>query len=288
MYSILLVAAIMSATSVGLYIVNPELHRIAGYMSYGAGETVDIEGGLNEWGAFFALALAIIFWHIYREALTKWQLVLLVIISFGLLLDQSRSAYLAVAMMMAILFVSHFRRNGLQAFRLKSATIMLSLLVPIVLVVFASEKLKVDRITDSFVSGSNAQESIEDRLYLWPKSMELATANPLRFLVGYGNRSFAQLINSPTADNFYLDHWVSEGFLGLLLILGILSAPFWRLKGGRNMHEPRLLVVLAILIALVVSVTGNVLVDPTYGGVTFALLYGVSAVFSPSPYASII
>lgn len=274
MMAVLIVAAVMSAASIGLYIVNPELHRIAGYMSYGGGESLEIQPGLNEWGAFYALALVIVLWKLYCEALTKWDTFLFGLISLGLVLDQSRSAYLSTAIAIGVvgfLYAWRARSRGQLA---RSLGPLVLICMPVVLAGLATEVLAVNRIGDSFEQGSNAEESIADRIYLWPKSTELLSANFGRFLIGYGSESFARLIGSPTADNFYLDHCVSEGFLGLLLILSILVAPVVSLRAGHK-ENLRLLGLLVLGVGLIVSVTGNVLISIAYGGVTFTLLYGL-------------
>ena len=43
----------------------------------------------------------------------------------------------------------------------------------------------------------------------------------------------------------------------------------------RNLIAGAGLLAMVVTVALTVSLTGNVLADPTYGGVTFALLYGL-------------
>jgi len=142
-----------------------------------------------------------------------------------------------------------------------------------------ADKLSVNRVADSFVGGSNAEESIETRLGLWRESLDLGGRSVDRFLVGYGNKSFANQIGSATADNFYLDHWLSEGFIGLMLVLSILVRPAIKVWRASLPAGVGILGVLVLLVALVVSLTGNVLVDPTYGGITFALLYGLLSVY---------
>jgi O-antigen ligase len=142
-----------------------------------------------------------------------------------------------------------------------------------------ADSFAVNRVADSFVYGSNAEESIQTRLGLWRESLELGGSSVHRFLIGYGNRSFANRIGGATADNFYLDHWLSEGFIGLMLVLSILVRPTVKVWRASLSSSAGILGVLVLLVALVVSLTGNVLVDPTYGGITFALLYGLLSVY---------
>src|SRR5439155_7913808 len=91
---VVLHGVIMGAVSLGLYLVNPPLRRIAGYFSFAGGEGLDRQASYNEWGAVYALSLTILLWRLYRRALSLLQLGAAGIILTGLLLVQSRSAFL--------------------------------------------------------------------------------------------------------------------------------------------------------------------------------------------------
>src|SRR5205807_10011887 len=96
-----------------------------------------------------------------------------------------------------------------------------------------------------------------------------------QLLVGYGNDRFAQLIQASTSESFYFDHACAEGFLGLCLMLFLLLWPSWRWRRTGSAGQRLLLAWLITLNALVVSVVGNVWVNPICDGATSALLYGI-------------
>jgi O-antigen ligase len=276
---VILLGVIMSGVSIGLYVVNPELHRIAGYVSFAGGEGLDKQASYNEWGALLAVAFAILLWRLHKCNPSLSQIGSMVVVLCGLFLTQSRSAFLAFVVVLCVLFFLYLRNlyvPGSGKGRLAWGLLLITLIGGPLMY---SGNLAVNRVADSFVDGSNAEESIETRLGLWRKSLELGDRSVHRFLIGYGNQSFANQIGSPTADNFYLDHWLSEGFIGLMLVLNLLVRPTIKVWRASLPAGVGILGVLVLLVALVVSLTGNVLVDPTYGGITFALLYGLLSVY---------
>jgi len=275
---VVLLGVIMGAVSLGLYLVNPTLHRIAGYFSFAGGEGLDRQASYNEWGAVYALSLTILLWRLYRRALSLLQLGAAGIILTGLLLVQSRSAFLSIAAVITILLVLYSKRFYQEGAYRRSVFGVLVLLSPIIFVIIASRGLAVNRLLETFVPGSGADVSMASRLTVWQTSLDLWNAGPHRFFLGYGHESFANLIDSPTADNFYLDHGLSEGIVGLLLFLSLLTRPVLTTGLSRPLDPRVVLGALVVVIALTVSLTGNVLVDPTYGGVTFSLLYGLLAI----------
>jgi len=92
-------------------------------------------------------------------------------------------------------------------------------------------------------------------------------------------QTLTNVIGGATLDNFYLDHLLSEGVIGLGLILLVVFSPLairnakWR--GNRNLALWGV-----ACVAVVVSLTGNVLVNPLYGAVTMIIMWGT--VSSPS------
>jgi O-antigen ligase len=276
---VVLLGLIMAVVSIALFVVNPELHRIAGYVSFAGGEGLETQASYNEWGAFFAVVLAILLWRSHEGSLSLGQTASLVVVLFGLLLTQSRSAFLACVVVLSALFFFYMGRGGVSGEAKSKLRRILLLFTLIGAAGLFASSLAINRLTDSFVYGSNAEGSVETRFDLWRESLQLGFGSADRFLLGYGNRSFANRIDSPTADSFYLDHWLSEGFLGLTVILIILIRPAVKVWRANLSRGAGILGVLVLLVALVVSLTGNVLVDPIYGGITFALLYGLFAVY---------
>jgi len=276
---VILLGVIMAGVSIGLYVVNPELHRIAGYVSFAGGEGLDTQASYNEWGALFAVVLAILLSRLHKHFPSPSQAASLVVILCGLLLTQSRSAFLASVAVLCALFYLYLRKVYVPGVGKGKAAWGVLLLALIGGAALLGGNLAVNRAADSFVYGSNAEESIETRLDLWQKSLDLGSDSVHRFLIGYGNQSFTNRIDSPTSDSFYLDHWLSEGFIGLMLVLMILVKPVLKVWRASLSASAGILGVLVLLVALAVSLTGNVLVDPTYGGITFALLYGLLSVY---------
>jgi O-antigen ligase len=161
----------------------------------------------------------------------------------------------------------------------KTLILILSLICAIPVVAMFSKGLAINRLTKSFILGSNAYESMEVRFDLWLRSVGLWTDNIGAFFLGYGSQSIPNLIGSPTADSFYLDHALSEGLLGLMLLLALVITPALQVWSAGHLTREASLGILVSVVALTVSLTGNVLVDPLYGGVTFSLLYGLLSVY---------
>jgi len=278
--SVVFVGVFMSSTALYLHFRDPDLQRIAGYMSFAGGEGLEGQASFNDWGAFYVLVLTILLWRSYQGVRSVSHVMALGVVSCGLLLVQSRSALVALSVVVLFLAVLWIRKLLRERAR---KLLWAHLLLPIFLLAFmviASDSLALNRFSETFVTGSSADLSVTIRFLLWQRSAELWTADILRFLLGYGSAAFTNLIDSPTADNFYLDHGVSEGFLGLILILRILVTPVLKLRRNGLLNNHMILATLVVAVALIVSVTGNVLVDPTYGGVTFILLYGIVSIHS--------
>jgi O-antigen ligase len=281
---VILLGMIMAGVSIELYVVNPELHRIAGYVSFAGGEGLDAQASYNEWGALFAVALVILFCRLHKRPMSLGWTASLVTVLCGLLLTQSRSAFLATVAALCVLIFLYFKGLYVPGTGRGTLAWILLLLAVVGGAVAITSAFAINRVADSLVYGSNAEESIETRLDLWEKSLDLGSSSVHRFLIGYGDRSFESRIDSPTADSFYLDHLVSEGFIGLMLVLMLLIRPAVRVWRADRSARAGILGVLVLLVALVVSLTGNVLVDPTYGGITFALLYGLLSVYGRGDY----
>ena len=281
--NIIIIGVIMSFASIYLYLVNPELHRIAGYISFASGEGLEKQASYNEWGALYALIISIFFWRFYKKGnLPKFYVAAFVIVTTGLLLVQSRSAFLSVIIVLLMLLSLNIKGSCLCSIDKKTLILILNLVCAVPVVALVLKNLAINRLAESFVHGSNAYKSMEIRLDLWLRSIELWTDNIGSFFLGYGSKSFTILIGgSPTADSFYLDHALSEGLFGLLLLLALVITPAMQVWRAGNFTIGASLGMLVAIVALTVSLTGNVLVDPLYGGVTFSLLYALLSVYVP-------
>lgn len=277
--SVIVAATVLGGSSVYLFITNPALQRIAGYFSYAGAEGLDVQASYNELGAFYSVALAVMMWRIFTNGWSLLRVILLVIIGSGLLLTQSRSSFLATAAVIVIFALFWIRKVSREGFDSRNLGAAFSVVILLICAFFASSMLSINRISESFVSGSNAESSVSVRYDLWHKALDLWTTGPGRFLLGYGSAKFDTLLQSSTADCFYLDHGLSQGLVGLLLILSILVAPSFKLWRDSSEKQAALLAIAVLAVALIVSITGNVLVDPMFGGVTFALSYGTLAAY---------
>ena len=267
---ILLCAVVVSASSVYFYVQNPELQRIAGYMALDP----EVDGILNELGAFYVLSMAILLSRIYSSGWSLVRFGIVGLIGVGLLLLQSRSAFLALGLIVLVFMVLWIRKIKRRESGRQAIMSVFCLTVLVAGIIAGSDRLPVNRIRSSFDSRSFEAGSTQDRYVGWRNSIALWGEGPSRFLFGYGNEKFANLLRTPTSESFYLDHGVGEGFISLMLIMALLLTPAFKLRHEGIRSQRFILVMLITLNALLVSVTGNVLVDPIFGGVTFGMLYG--------------
>jgi hypothetical protein len=267
---VLLCAVVVGGSSVYFFVTNPELQRIAGYMALDP----EVDGLLNEWGGFYVLAMAILLSRVYSGGWSLVRFAILGLIGVGLLLLQSRSAFLAMGLIIFVFMVLWIRKIKRRESRWHSFVSVMCLLGLIAGIFLGSEMLPVNRIKESFNPKSFEAGSTQERYVGWRKSKELWGASAPRFLFGYGNKKFVGLLRGPTSESFYFDHGVGEGFISLMLIMALLVTPVLTLRHEGIKSQRYVLVMLITLNALLVSVTGNVLVDPIFGGVTFGMLYG--------------
>jgi hypothetical protein len=273
-WSLCLAGAILALSSLYFSITVPGLQRIAGFFSAAGGEGLGRQASYNEIGAIHALSvLAMTQWLVARRPSTvrgkqrAMAVVLVVCNMMGLVLTQSRSALLAAGVGFLFVVFRWKAPNRALAWGITIAVLCAALL--------SMQGVGINRLSDSFSPGLNAYDSIQERFHLWDQSMQLWLDSPGSFFIGYGNAGFRSRLKSSTADIFYLDHGLSEGFIGLAVLLLLLFLPFRavrRMGGGDKPGN------MAFLVAVTVSLTGNVLVDPFYGGITFLLLYGSLAV----------
>jgi hypothetical protein len=277
MNSVVASMSVLSIASVYIYIEHPGLQRIAGYFSFADGRGLPVQASYNEIGALFALALAVLCWRTLWGGWSLSRYIMLALMMGGLVFDQSRSGFLAAAVVLGIFIALLIGRMVRDGPTLRSAIPLLYVVILLAGSIAGSRLLPVNRISETFISGSGSDMSVLARYDLWNRAVELWTADSSRFFLGYGSERFANLMGSSTADSFYLDHGVSEGFIGLSIILSILFAPVLRVIRQGIFERIATLALLILVVIMIVSITGNVLVDPMVGGVTFSLLYGLAA-----------
>ena len=269
---------ILAVSSIYIFLTIPGLHRIGGFISFADGEGSDRQDSYNEVGALYALVVSIFLWRHYKNLLSKLDFLKISIVLFGMILAQSRSSFVAVAL--AILFLLSFDILNIRAAKVtkKSIRLIIAIMAATVGAIFFAEYLTINRLTDSFNNSSSANASTNIRFYLWGKGFSLLEQNVGTLFLGYGNALFTRKLGAASTDNFFLDSALSVGIIGTVVILAIILTPsltVW--KAGRYSRHA-CLGVLVTIVALTVSLTGNVVVDPMYGGITFLLLYALVSV----------
>lgn len=267
--SVALAGAVLALFSLYYFITVPDVHRIAGFFAFAGGDGLGRQASYNEIGAIHALACLLLFDRLRTQGRVEqseqkaWTLFLMISNAAGLVLTQSRSALMATAIGLG--YAVLVRRSPRKLLSITVITVVLSGALLLV------QGLGVNRLSESIRPGMNAYDSMQYRFHMWERSLNLWLGQFGSFLLGYGNMGFRDRLGSATSDMFYLDRGLSEGVIGLLALLMLAYWPFRYLKKSGGGEKPG---ISAFLVALVVSMTGNVLVDPFYGGITFMVLYG--------------
>lgn len=272
---------ILAFSSIFIFFAFNDLHRIGGFISFAGGEESEQRGSYNEIGALYALIISIFLWKFYTGLFRKLDLINLLIIIFGLILVQSRSSLVAVALV--IIFLLSFDILKLSAGKLdkKSILMIICILLTIIVSLYLSQYLTINRLTDSFDPNASASSSTAIRFYLWEKSFSLITEGIGTLFIGHGNALFMRELGSASSDNFYLDSVISVGLFGTVIILAIIFIPSISVWKAGHYSRNLCLGVLVSITVLTVSLTGNVIVDPMYGGISFLLLYSIYSVYYP-------
>ena len=271
--SIAFSGSILGGSSFVLYLIDPDIHRIAGFISASAGEEMDVQVSFNEIGALHALVVVLMVerWLGHRMSFFSWTALCLNVV--GLVLIQSRSSYLAV-MVFIFVYVALKLLKGTISFRLDRGILLGSVVfISFVLLINSTgHYLAIDR-TRTLLEGLN-DVSAAIRLSLWKLGFTvLGEADFWNLMFGYGSRTLTNLIGGTTLDNFYLDHLLSEGMCGLALILLLIFSPL--AIRNANGRQSRIVAIWGVAcVAMVVSLTGNVLVNPLYGAVTMIVMWG--------------
>jgi hypothetical protein len=117
-----------------------------------------------------------------------------------------------------------------------------------------------------------------ERVDLWSNVISKFFENPLIIFGGGGNLWISRTMNAPTLENFFLDTIFSYGLLGGGFIFYFLAIPVRFVKKSCVTTFELLILKVVLIIAVTVSMTGNVLVDPMYGGITFFVLFSLISV----------
>lgn len=285
LYAFFIAGTVIAIFSVWLVFMVPGLHRIAGWFSFAGGEGVVGQASYNEIGAIHALVVAICFFlFLNKLRVGALESIFLIVVAcsnlIGLVLTQSRSSLLALCVVIIFVFSKPMTRAVVSLKINKSFIVfffvMLSSAVLFTFTVFNY----YSRLSSSFVPGSNAFSSAMERIGLWQMGVDLWLEGPLSFLFGHGYGSLLSLTGVASAHNFFINILVSMGLLGLFVVFAVLTIPLFLVFKSK---DRRGLAFLVLAVAVIVSMTGNVLVDPFYGGVTYLLSY---AFLAAPPYSN--
>ncbi len=280
--NIIIAGSALSLYSVYLHFTEHGLQRIAGFFSAAGGEGFGRQASFNEIGALYALAalLALNYLFLTKKNFQRWKFIVLVIgfslNIMGLVLVQSRSAFLALVIGAFALILPHLTKLLISG-KISRRIINFSAIILAVgagIIISPVYLMPVDRISRTFIPGSNEYVSVTTRFVLWHKGIQAWLNSIPNFLMGYGFRSSSRLIGAESSHNFFLNIALWLGLVGLILMIILLLWPV--IKVIRETKE-RVVVgtaIVAVSVALTVSMFGNVLVDPFYGGCTFLILYG--------------
>jgi len=275
--------AVLSLFSIYLYIIVPDLHRIAGFFSAAGGEGISIQASYNEIGALYALASILTMNSLLgdRQSSRKWKFVLyamLILNIIGLILVQSRSAFLGLIVGGIAFIAPEIKRLILYGkLNIRIITYGSIGLAISVMVVLGPSLLTINRYILTFSQGTSEYGSAVTRLILWDRGIEAWIETVPHFLIGYGFGSTEQIIGSVTTENFFLNICLWLGIAGLVVALALLLWPVIEASERPKNSRIATLALSILLVTGVISMFGNTLVDPFYGGCTFLTLYTILA-----------
>lgn len=266
----------LSCWSLWLFLSRPNLQQIAAYFSYAGAEGWGRQASYNEIGAFLVLSalMTLILSTTVKHGVNRYLLLIAVVLQCGgALLTQSRSSFLALVVGLLYLLRAPIRELGRRRVLRRAGAVVLC---SIVAVAATSAVNSVNRIKLSVVLGSSANVSALTRFSTWRAGLVAWTSDLAHFLLGYGAGQTATAMGSPTTESFLIDRLVTLGLLGTVCSVWYLARPFaLAVKDRRWSAEvswARNVVVTAGIIALCVSLTGNVLMDPFFGSVCLCAL----------------
>lgn len=289
--NIIVAGAILGLFSIYLLLTHSGLHRIAGFFSAAGGEGLGRQASFNEIGALYALASLLSLCYLIRQRKNsqRWKVITFtigfVLNIIGLVLVQSRSAFIAFVIGGFVLILPEVKTllKGLFIYaRVNKQAIIYSIIILTSIFILASSIyfLEVNRILRTFLVGSSEYVSMHTRFILWNEGVKVWLNNASSFLLGYGFRSTYRFIEAESAHNFFLNIGLWLGIAGLIPMTILVMWPTIKAAKRIKDYEIARIIIAASSVALVVSMFGNVLVDPFYGGCTFLVLYGAFGVLS--------
>ncbi|MQM37967.1 hypothetical protein KBTX_01971 [wastewater metagenome] len=299
--NIVLAGAFLGLSSIYIYSQQAGLHRVAGYFSSAGGAGYSGQASFNGIAALYALAATLsLCYLLWDKRSLLWTNRIMLGVGFalnfiGLILVQSRSGFLAFGVGCLAIFIPETKRfaiyGKLNKRLLGGAAVVV--MVGIGIILGSEEMAGVNRLTQTFVSGSSEYHSMVTRLVLWREAFAGWFAETPRIFLGIGFGSGERLLALESAHNFFLNVSLWLGLVGLILVLILLIWPILPLNSNRRevgkAHSESGLCsrfgIAAFSVAMVVSLTGNVLVGPLYGSSTFLVLYGACAARLPSKRA---
>ncbi|WP_135229240.1 O-antigen ligase family protein [Deinococcus fonticola] len=261
-------SSILALSSILIFFTVPNLHRIAGPFSYAGGDGLGTQASYNEWGALLCLAAALCLNRL-MDRLSLYYSFCLLICLFGLVLTQSRSSLLAFVIMSVLLMFDRIVKNlRAKQFSFWSTTPIFYALPVAFLYSYVSEKIKLDRISDSFMTDTNSNDSILTRFVYWKDSYDLWAENFNTLFFGSGTLRFHALVGL-TSDNYFLDLLSIFGLISLFLFIIYVCLLIYNSERGSVKF-------IFLTGMLSISLTGSTLADPIIGALYYIVLIGHS------------
>jgi O-antigen ligase len=281
-WNIVLAGAVLASFSIYLGLTNHNLHRIAGFLSAAGSAGYGQQASFNEIGALFTLATLLALSLLsrqdmeFRRCVFPWALGGVLLNGAGLLLVQSRSAFFALAVGVVAIPASSLAKALLFG-RLSKAVrqwLAIGMMLGVALLFVSFQYMTVNRLANTFGSGTSEQSSALARVPLWGEALQNWISSTGHFLFGGGFGSAKYVLGAASSHNFFLDISLSCGLVGLVCVMAFLIWPLRTLAQAGRRSLTRDAALAAVWTVLVVGFFGNTPVDPFYGGATFLLLYG--------------
>jgi hypothetical protein len=278
--------SIVGVWSIYEYLDNPRLQRIAAYFSAATGEGFEGQASFNEIGALHGLSIclltSLLFQKLSRAYRLFWTTLVLLNVA-GLFLTASRSALLATAVGELIILLHLARLSRKRARRMLVAGIGVAVIgvVSFLLLAALRDRGFSIRVAETFDSYGNPYTSAASRFTSWQICLEFAIHNPTYLLFGLGPGNLMTDLYLVTADSYFFDHLMGEGIVGVGALLMVVVLPLRSLVGRSRSSPVAIAGIVTAAFAGVVSLTGNTLIDPMFGSIVYAVIYGAYRIAQP-------